>query len=168
MLESSSSSSSSMFLRLLRLTCCWYGTTTTTALCYDCLSVSQSQQVRSSLMDAATSPLLPEFIDATLDFSQETKPHDDISSYQHAMKRLSLEMLPEKETTSTTAFTAGFLEVTEVHSPVADNSSDVREPDNRSGLLVFDLNLETLSTELSYIVPVINILQQMYASDKKL
>ena len=96
-------------------------------------------------MDAAASHLLTQFTDAAF-YCPETKSHDGGSSCQHATKILSLEMLPEKETRSACAVTAG-AQVTEVHSPVAaNNSSDIGAFNNRSGWLVISLSLKPLST----------------------
>jgi len=78
-------------------------------------------------VDAATSPRPSAFTDVA-------SAHDDMGSYQqYVMKILSSEMLPEKETEAATAFSA---ELTDVLSPVADSSSNLREPN--TGWLVSD------------------------------
>jgi len=85
--------------------------------------------VHSSFTDVAASHLLPQCTDTALD-CPETKSYNGGSSCQHAVKILSLEMLPEKETGSVTAGA----QVTEVHLFVDDNNSSInRELDNRSG-----------------------------------
>jgi len=79
-------------------------------------------------VDAATSPPPLTFTDVASAYN------NDIGSYQqYVMKMLSSEMLPEKEIESTTAFAP---ELTEVHSPVSDSSSNLREPN--TGWLVSD------------------------------
>jgi len=96
-----------------------------------------------SLTDVAASQLLPDCTDAALHVHcPETKSYNGASSCQHATKMLSLEMLPEKETGSASAFMA-------VHSLVDENkSANIRELDSRSGWLVFDLCSEPLLTQI--------------------
>jgi len=92
---------------------------------FTCSFVSEARQVCPSSVNVATLHLPSASTDA--------KPHDDIGSHECTKRILSSEMLPEKETRSTTAFST---EVIEVHSPVSDSSISSMEPNARSGWLV--------------------------------
>ena len=96
----------------------------------------RDNQPRSS----ATTLLLPVFTDASVD-GRETRSYDGISAYQHAMKILSSEVLSQQEITSTMESSEGS-SVMEVQSPVADQTSIIREFDTRSGLSAFICNLK--------------------------
>jgi len=96
----------------------------------------ETQQPHSS----TTTLLRPAFHDASVD-GRETRSFDGISSYQHAMKILSSEVLTEKEIRSAMASSAGS-NLSEVQSPVADQASNVRDFGTRPGLLAVSWDLK--------------------------
>ena len=88
--------------------------------------ISESAVDRSSLVDVDASRLP----DADVD-GRATSVFDGIGSYQHAVKILSSEVLASP-TPSSLGSKLGI-----AHLPVAYDTSDVREPHTRPGLLAF-------------------------------